>query len=171
MRRATATRRARSSAPPSTAAPATTSRSPCLRGARECESFARQVAMALAVKGIQHLNLQVADLARARAFYSELLGFETAFAKGDTVWLRAGDDLLGLSQGPVPAKSFEHFGFMVDAPAEVDRWAERLAAQGVPAEKGPYDRSDGRSLYFRDPDGHLLEIFWLDPAFLRQSQR
>lgn len=126
--------------------------------------------MALAVKGIQHLNLQVADLARARAFY-EGLGFALAFAKGDTVWLEAGDDLLGLSQGAPPAKSFEHFGFMVDAAGDVDRWAERLAAQGVAAEKGPYDRSDGRSVYFRDPDGHLVEIFWLDPAFLAKSRR
>ena len=84
--------------------------------------------MALAVKGIQHLNLRVADLARARAFYVELLGFRVAFAKGDTVWLEAGGDLLGLSEGAVPARSFEHFGFMVDAPGEVDRWAERCAS-------------------------------------------
>jgi catechol 2,3-dioxygenase-like lactoylglutathione lyase family enzyme len=152
-----------------------------LRAARECESFAREVAVALAVKGIQHLNLQVADLGRARAFYTELLGFEVSFAKGDTVWLDAGGDLLGLSagaphaarsEGEAPsALSFEHFGFMVDAPAEVDRWAEQLRAHGVTPEKGPYDRSDGRSIYFRDPDGHLLEIFWVDPAFLAKPSR
>ncbi|HTO54987.1 MAG TPA: VOC family protein [Myxococcota bacterium] len=129
--------------------------------------------MALRVKGIQHLNLQVADLSRARAFYTELLGFEVSFAKGNTVWLAAGDDLLGLSEGPVPkAPSFEHFGFMVEAPGEVDRWVEQLRHHGLSPEKGPYDRSDGRSVYFRDPDGHLLEIFWVDPAFLGEpSQR
>ena len=129
--------------------------------------------MALAVKGIQHLNLQVADLERARAFYTQLLGFEVSFAKGDTLWLDAGGDLLGLSQSDVPApRSFEHFGFMVEAKAEVDRWAAQWRAYGVTPEKGPYDRSDGRSIYFRDPDGHLLEIFWIDPAFLaKPSQR
>ena len=139
---------------------------------RECESFAREVTVALAVKGIQHLNLQVADLERARAFYTGLLGFEVSFAKGDTLWLDAGGDLLGLSQGDVPAqRSFEHFGFMVEAKTEVDRWAEQLRAHGVTPEKGPYDRSDGRSIYFRDPDGHLLEIFWIDPAFLARPSR
>ncbi|MFI5315496.1 MAG: VOC family protein [Myxococcota bacterium] len=127
--------------------------------------------MALRVKGIQHLNLQVADLARARAFYSELLGFEVAFAKGDTVWLDAGGDLLGLSEGEPPARSGEHFGFMVEEPAEVDRWAAQLRSHGVTPEKGPYDRSDGRSVYFRDPDGHLLEVFWVDPAFLEKASR
>jgi len=124
----------------------------------------------LRVKGLQHLNLRVADLARARAFY-ESLGFEVSFAKGDTVWLSAGGDLLGLSEGAVaPERSGEHFGFMVDERGDVDRWAAQLRARGVGAEKGPYDRSDGRSLYFRDPDGHLVEIFWLDPAFLAKSR-
>jgi catechol 2,3-dioxygenase-like lactoylglutathione lyase family enzyme len=126
--------------------------------------------MALRVRGIQHLNLQVADLPRAQRFYTELLGFEVSFAKGDTVWLDAGGDLLGLSRGEVPARNFEHFGFIVEAKGDVDRWAERLRAHGVTPEKGPYERSDGRSVYFRDPDDHLVEIFWLDPAFAK-SQR
>jgi len=126
----------------------------------------------LRVSGLQHLNLTVADLARARAFYRDVLGFEESFAKGDTVWLAAGGDLLGLSEGAAPAgRSFEHFGFMVESPADVDRWAAQLHAHGVAAEKGPYDRSDGRSVYFRDPDGHLVEIFWVDPAFLAPSRR
>jgi catechol 2,3-dioxygenase-like lactoylglutathione lyase family enzyme len=125
----------------------------------------------LRVKGLQHLNLQVADLDRARAFY-ESLGFRVSFAKGDTVWLEAGGDLLGLSEGAPPeARSFEHFGFMVDSGADVDRWAEQLRQRGVTPEKGPYTRSDGRSVYFRDPDGHLVEIFWLDPAYLAASRR
>jgi hypothetical protein len=91
-----------------------------------------------------------------------VLGFRVAFAKGDTVWLEAGGDLLGLSRGdatPGVAHAAQHFGFMVDARADVDAWCAQLRAHGVACEKGPYDRSDGRSLYFRDPDAHLLEIF------------
>ena len=49
----------------------------------------------------------------------------------------------------------------------MDAWAEQLRDGGVALEKGPYDRSDGRSVYFRDPDGHLLEIFYLDPSLMR----
>ena len=130
--------------------------------------------MTLAVKGLQHLNLRVADLERARDFYVRVLGFRVAFAKGDTVWLEAGGDLLGLSRGdavPGASQSAQHFGFMVDARGDVDTWCAQLRAHGTTCEKGPYDRSDGRSLYFRDPDGHLLEIFWLDPAFLPAASR
>jgi catechol 2,3-dioxygenase-like lactoylglutathione lyase family enzyme len=123
--------------------------------------------MDLRVKGIQHLNLTVRDLERARRFYEDVLGFKTAFAKGSSVWLDAGGDLLGLSEGePGERVGFEHFGFMVDAPDEVDRWADHLRAHAAAIEKGPYERSDGRSVYFADPDGHLLEIFWVDPAHL-----
>lgn len=126
--------------------------------------------MTLRVKGIQHLNLTVRDLERSRAFY-QALGFEVSFAKGDTVWLDAGGDLLGLSRGEPPDKRrFEHFGFIVDEPAQVDRFCEALRARNVEIEKGPYDRSDGRSVYFRDPDGYLVEIFWLDPAFAGASR-
>jgi catechol 2,3-dioxygenase-like lactoylglutathione lyase family enzyme len=130
--------------------------------------------MALTVKGIQHLNLRVADLSRAQTFYVDALGFRVSFAKGNTVWLDAGGDLLGLSEGATATSSSDgaqHFGFMVDAKPDVDAWYAQLRAHGVVAEKGPYDRSDGRSLYFRDPDGHLLEIFWLDPAFVSTASR
>ncbi len=130
--------------------------------------------MTLAVKGLQHLNLRVAELERARDFYVRVLGFRVAFAKGDTVWLEAGGDLLGLSQGAAERSApsaAQHFGFMVETRDEVDAWCAQLRAHGVACEKGPYDRSDGRSLYFRDPDAHLLEIFWLDPAFLPAASR
>ena len=42
--------------------------------------------------------------------------------------------------------------------AELDAWADRLAAHGVEVvERRVWDRG-GTSLYFRDPDGHLLEL-------------
>ncbi len=126
--------------------------------------------MDLSIRGIQHLNLTVRDLERSRRFY-EALGFRVSFAKSDTVWLEAGGDLLGLSKGePPPVRRFEHFGFIVDSGEDVDRWASDLTARDVEIEKGPYDRSDGRSVYFRDPDGYLLEIFHLDPGFLAESR-
>jgi catechol 2,3-dioxygenase-like lactoylglutathione lyase family enzyme len=46
------------------------------------------------------------------------------------------------------------------APAQVDRCAEELAAAGVTIESPPTDQPWGhRTLFFRDPDGNVLEIF------------
>jgi len=50
-----------------------------------------------------------------------------------------------------------HVGFGVSA-AELPAWEARLAACGVEVEsRMRWDRG-GTSLYFRDPDGHLLEL-------------
>ena len=122
--------------------------------------------MQLRVQGIQHLNLIVRDLARSTTFYEKTLGFRPALAKGTTVWLQAGEDLLGLSEGEPPESKPNHWGFRVASADEVDRWAEQLSSHDVGLEKGPYTRSDGRSVYFRDPDGYILEIFYVDPDFL-----
>jgi catechol 2,3-dioxygenase-like lactoylglutathione lyase family enzyme len=46
------------------------------------------------------------------------------------------------------------------APGEVDQCAEALRAQGVSVESEPTDRPWGhRTLFFRDPDGNVLEIY------------
>ncbi len=118
------------------------------------------------VKGIQHVNLNVADVERSRRFYQDVLGFAPSFAKDDTVWLDAGGDLLGLSRGEPPREHPNHWGFRVESGAEVNAWARHLTEHGAKLDKGPYDRSDGRSVYFSDPDGYLLEIFWVDPDLL-----
>lgn len=118
------------------------------------------------VTGIQHVNLTVADLERSRRFYQDVLGFQSSFSKGSTVWLEAGGDLLGLSLGDPPTEQPNHWGFRVTSAAEVDAWAERLVEHRVKIEKGPYTRSDGRSVYFRDPDDYVLEIFCVDAALL-----
>ena len=58
-----------------------------------------------------------------------------------------------------------HYAFDVD-PAEFDAIFERVQAEGLPYGSDPYDpenmrmntRRGGRGFYFRDPDGHLLEL-------------
>ena len=122
--------------------------------------------MSLRAPGIQHVNLAVRDLERSQHFYVGALGFERVFSKGTTVWLQAGDSLLGLSEGEPVDTGFNHFGFQVDRAELVDAWASQLVDRDVKLERGPYDRSDGRSVYFRDPDGYLFEIFYIDPAIL-----
>ncbi len=125
--------------------------------------------MDLQVSGIQHLNLAVRDLDRACRFYEEVLGFRRAFTRGSSVWLEAGRDLLGLSEGEPPPQSSNHFGFRVAEAEAVTRWSEQLSRHGVELEKGPYDRSDGCSLYFRDPDGYLIEILYVDSTAFERA--
>jgi catechol 2,3-dioxygenase-like lactoylglutathione lyase family enzyme len=50
-----------------------------------------------------------------------------------------------------------HVGFAIAA-EELSSWEARLAAHGVAIESRARWTRGGRSVYFRDPDGHSLEL-------------
>ena len=58
---------------------------------------------------------------------------------------------------PHDASGPAHFAFAIDA-ADLDAWERRLASQGVAIESRVTWSGGGRSLYFRDPDGHSVEM-------------
>ena len=51
-----------------------------------------------------------------------------------------------------------HIGFSIPKES-LSAWKARLAEQRVPVESSLTWPDGGTSLYFRDPDGHLLELF------------
>ena len=120
------------------------------------------------LSGIAHLALVVDDVAKARWFFEEVLGCEVELWRETQLLVHIGSDLLvaKLSKdavdadrqaGPLGRQVLDHYGFMAATPELVDLLAARLAAHGLTIVKGPYDRSDGRAVYFRDPFGNLVE--------------
>src|SRR5688500_7003108 len=127
-----------------------------------------------AINGVLETALYVDDLLRATKFYCDIMGLRRM--KGDEMRFQALDDgagrvLLLFKRGgtmvPTPAPGVvipphdgsgpQHVGFAIAADA-FEPWKERLKALGVVIEsEGDWPRG-GKSLYFRDPDGHLLEL-------------
>ena len=115
-----------------------------------------------------HCVIHVSDWERSNAFYRDVMGAEVV-RRGKGWVYRFGDMQLnchgpGLDPTPVarlpvqPGNSdlcFEWAGPIADAKAH-------LEALGVAIELGPVERhaarGKGTSLYFRDPDGSLLEF-------------
>ncbi|MCI0748134.1 MAG: VOC family protein [Verrucomicrobia subdivision 3 bacterium] len=117
--------------------------------------------------------LDVSDLARARDFYASLFGYPVmledhrfcAFDVGQgqiLLLFRHGSDPNGtaLPFGFIPAHGSTgstHLGFRIP-PESLPDWLDRLAERGIAIESQFTWPRGGTSVYFRDPDGHLLEL-------------
>ena len=117
--------------------------------------------------GILESSLYVADVQAAARFYETIFGFRVISDFGGRgCAMQAGDRqvLLLFKKGgsrdmetPHDGDGELHLAFAIAA-GELPRWESWLAANRIAIEeKRAWDRG-GQSLYFRDPDRHLLEV-------------
>lgn len=126
------------------------------------------------IEGIVETVLYVDDLARTVAFYGDILGFppmtgdgsrfQTFKAGGQQVLLlfkRGGTvEPTRVPGGVIPphdGRGPHHLGFAIAHDA-YEPWRDYLRGLGIALESETQWERGGRSLYFRDPDGHLLEM-------------
>ena len=125
------------------------------------------------LKGILETALYVDDLPRARDFYETVLGLDPLFADrrlcafdvaGRSVLLLfkrgASAVVTHLPGGTIPphdGSGAQHVALAVSAD-DLGPWEERLKARNVAIEGRTDWPRGGKSIYFRDPDGHLLEF-------------
>jgi catechol 2,3-dioxygenase-like lactoylglutathione lyase family enzyme len=120
---------------------------------------------------LDHVVIAVSDWERSNAFYGDVVGADVVRAPGDPPrWrYRFGDQQLnvhGPGMDPQPVGRIPAAPGMADLCFVWEGTAEEAAAHlrghGVEVEDGPVPRNGargvGRSVYFRDPDGSLLEF-------------
>ena len=115
---------------------------------------------------IDHFGLDVADLARAERFYTEVLEMRVEMRLGDQVLLSYGEGNCALFLKPDrPSPDMElirhplgksHHAFEVSH-EELRAAPALFEARGIPFH-APIDWGDHECLYFLDPDGNLLEL-------------
>ncbi len=109
-----------------------------------------------------HIALRTPDFARAKAFYTEILGLAIAgeLPGRDVVFIDIGGTTIELmaapDQEPGAAGAFAHLAFQVE---DVDAVYQELSAKGVPFFIEPREAGGMRIAFFRDPDGNALELF------------
>lgn len=125
------------------------------------------------LKKIGHVLLRVADLKRSRAFYRDVLGFRIAEEDpdhGNDCFMTLGDDFhtLDLVQHPSPDSAerpgrtqvgLGHIAFQVASYDALREAYRGLLERGVEIERA-IDHVNQRSIYFSDPDGNRLEIYY-----------
>jgi catechol 2,3-dioxygenase-like lactoylglutathione lyase family enzyme len=120
------------------------------------------VGPAFRTEGLDHIAVAVADLDRAEAFYREVLGLERVRPEWDPPRVMASNGS-GMALFPagmhddavVGAPGILHFAFRVDRGAFEAAQTE-LSARGI--EFRFSDHGQAHSIYFKDPDGHQLEL-------------
>ena len=125
------------------------------------------------VTGVLETCIHVDDVDRSARFYENLFGFRRLqFDERFCAFDVAGRDVLilfrrGATSEPVPlpgglipphdGSGQLHFAFAIPA-EELRAWEQRLGEAGVKIESRVKWPRGGESLYFRDPDNHLVEL-------------
>jgi catechol 2,3-dioxygenase-like lactoylglutathione lyase family enzyme len=118
---------------------------------------------------LDHCVVHVTDWNRSNAFYRDVLGAELVDRGNDTWAYRFGDAQLNVHGPGVQAQPLARVPV---APGNSDlcfEWDGPIAAavthlrgHGIEIEEGPVARNGargtGQSVYFRDPDGSLMEL-------------
>ncbi|MGN6374247.1 MAG: VOC family protein [Sphingomonas sp.] len=126
-----------------------------------------------AIDGLLETALYVEDMARSAAFFRDVLGLEpmleserlTAFdagRRGVLLVFARGQSIedVASQRGTVPGHDGSgpvHMAFTIAADS-YEHWRQHLQAAGVVMRGEMHWPRGGRSLYFEDPDRHVLEL-------------
>ncbi|BCH17693.1 MULTISPECIES: VOC family protein [unclassified Mesorhizobium] len=122
------------------------------------------------IAGIDHFVLTVGSVEDTCAFYQRVLGFRRLDEPDRPTALLFGSQKINVheaghtfepkAKAPTPGSA----DFCLVAARPLSEICASLAANDVAIEVGPVERIGARgpmmSVYFRDPDGNLVEISW-----------
>ncbi|MBZ9795833.1 VOC family protein [Mesorhizobium sp. ES1-4] len=120
------------------------------------------------IVGLDHFVLTVASLDAACAFYQRVLDFERIDTPNRPTALAFGNQKINVHEvgrtfepkAKMPTPGSGDFCLVTDRP--LDEFLAKLEANDVAVELGPIERIGARgammSVYFRDPDGNLVEV-------------
>lgn len=108
------------------------------------------------LNGLNHITLAVSDASRSFDFYVNTLGFTPKAKWTHGAYLSLGNLWLCLSADAVACREgYTHYAFSIRS-EDFDVFVDNLRLLGVTEWKT--NKSEGKSIYFLDPDGHKLEI-------------
>jgi glyoxylase I family protein len=134
----------------------------------------------LRIAGIHHVTVICRDVGRSVDFYRNLLGMRLVkqTVNEDDRGARHlffGDEegrpgtivtcleYPDLDEGTVGRGSTHHFALAVESEEELAGWYGYLRSRGIPCTE-VMDRKYFKSLYLRDPDGHIVELATAGPG-------
>jgi glyoxalase family protein len=138
--------------------------------------------MSETILGFHHITLISADAQRTLSFYTQVLGFRLVkrtvnFDDTTSYHLYFGDEVgthgtvitffewpNDAPRGLIGIGGTHHLALRVADDDGLLKWKRRLTDLGIKVD-GPYDRHYFKSIYFKDPDGVILEIATNGPGW------
>jgi catechol 2,3-dioxygenase-like lactoylglutathione lyase family enzyme len=134
----------------------------------------------LRLQGLHHITLLCGDVERSVDFYRNLLGMRLVKQtvneddrgarhlffgdeEGRPGTLLTCLEYPEMDEGTVGRGSTHHFALAVETEEELAGWRDYLMSRGVPCTE-VLDRTYFKSIYLRDPDGHIVELATLGPG-------
>ena len=134
----------------------------------------------LRIRGLHHVTLICRDVEKAVDFYRNLLGMRLVKQTVNEDDRGARHLFFGdeegrpgtmvtcleypeLDEGSVGRGSTHHFALAVSSEEELNGWRDYLRSRGHPV-TDVMDRTYFKSLYLRDPDGHIVELATAGPG-------
>lgn len=135
----------------------------------------------LRIAGLHHVTLICSSLERTVPFYRDLLGMRVVKqtmnqddpnarhlffgdAEGSPGTVLSFFEYPRMEPGRVGVGSTHHVALCVDSEEDLEGWRGWLGSQGVECTE-VIDRSYFKSVYLRDPDGHIVELASRGPGF------
>ena len=117
------------------------------------------------ITAIDHIVLTVRDIEASSAFYKRVLGIETVTFGAGRKALAVGNQKINLHTLGMETRNHATIGsgdICLITDVTICQVQDQLTSQGVEIIEGPVERSGARgpitSVYFNDPDGHLIEV-------------
>jgi catechol 2,3-dioxygenase len=114
------------------------------------------------VAHLGHVELLTPHLDESLRCFIEVLGMRQVGSEGDSVYLRGEADYerYGLKLTAAPDAGVGHLGLRTRSAEALERRVGELRAAGIDGQWTDGDHGHGPSFRFRDPDGHVLELYW-----------
>jgi catechol 2,3-dioxygenase len=130
-----------------------------------------------------HLEVLTPKFDESLDFFTRIFGLTESGRKGHSVYLRAYDDYERYSLKLTAAKAagLGHVAYRTRSPQALERRAAALAGSGFDVGWSHGDLGHGKTFVCRDPDGHVVELYYdtewyeappeLKPALKNQAQK
>jgi catechol-2,3-dioxygenase len=124
-----------------------------------------------------HANIRVRDLERSEKFYTDVLGLEVTHRRENIVFMSAREHSHELAIAAIGADAAgpdsravgtNHFAWEMASFEDLQAMYRHLKAKGVQILR-TRENAHSVGVYFNDPDGNGLEVYYEEPGGYRRS--